>query len=393
MSGLKLIAVLVVVGGLIAFIGDRIGMKIGRRRVTLFGLRPRHTSILITIASGVLIAAASITMLSFASKDVNTALFHMKEIQTALATSTARLGGLQTTVVQLRDELDQIVSLRDKAVRERETAQKERDALHAEYTKTRQDLDKARQDLEYFKVRVTQMKEIQESLDATIKQMQGTRDQLLQEIDALRQQSVVMRTGRWIYLKGDIVLATVIEAGEPAERTQEALLGFLDQADEKALSHGARVPGKNRAVTIDGAEYQQIVQALSRTRGRWVVRLVASQNTLAGEPVESSFRLFPEEKIFSLGEVVAERIVDGENDPEGGLTDLLLQVNGAAIARGMVTAEDGTIGKVLNGREFLDAIANLRQLGAPAVVVAIAAQDAYTTQPLTVRLEVRPAQG
>ncbi|HEX6971728.1 MAG TPA: DUF3084 domain-containing protein, partial [Limnochordia bacterium] len=161
MSGFKLIAVLVIVGGLIAFIGDRIGMKIGRRRVTLFGLRPRHTSILITIVSGISVAAASITVLSIASKDVNVALFHMEEIQSALATSTEHLEGLQRTVVQLQDELDRIMSLRDQAVAEREAAQQERDALRTDYAQTRAALDSARKDLEFYKSRVAQMKEIQ----------------------------------------------------------------------------------------------------------------------------------------------------------------------------------------------------------------------------------------
>ncbi len=43
-------------GGVIAWIGDRIGHKIGKRRHSLFGLRPRHTATLFTVGSGVGIA-------------------------------------------------------------------------------------------------------------------------------------------------------------------------------------------------------------------------------------------------------------------------------------------------------------------------------------------------
>src|SRR6266581_2286284 len=47
----------VLMGGFIAYNGDLIGRKFGKRRVTLFHLRPKHTAILITSVTGVLISA------------------------------------------------------------------------------------------------------------------------------------------------------------------------------------------------------------------------------------------------------------------------------------------------------------------------------------------------
>lgn len=52
-------ALLVPVSGFIAWAGDKIGHVIGKRRHSLLGLRPRHTATLVTILSGVGIAAAS----------------------------------------------------------------------------------------------------------------------------------------------------------------------------------------------------------------------------------------------------------------------------------------------------------------------------------------------
>lgn len=59
-------ALLVPVSGFIAWAGDKIGHVIGKRRHSLLGLRPRHTATLVTILSGVGIAAASFGMM-FAS--------------------------------------------------------------------------------------------------------------------------------------------------------------------------------------------------------------------------------------------------------------------------------------------------------------------------------------
>ena len=36
-----------IVGGLIAYLADKMGSKIGKKRMSVFGLRPKHTSILL----------------------------------------------------------------------------------------------------------------------------------------------------------------------------------------------------------------------------------------------------------------------------------------------------------------------------------------------------------
>ena len=54
MLGVVIVLILMVMGGIIAFLGDKIGSKVGKRRLTMFGLRPKYTSIIITIVSGVL---------------------------------------------------------------------------------------------------------------------------------------------------------------------------------------------------------------------------------------------------------------------------------------------------------------------------------------------------
>ena len=44
--------VLFVMGGVTAYIGDRLGSYIGKKRRSSFGLRPRHTAMLWTVVSG-----------------------------------------------------------------------------------------------------------------------------------------------------------------------------------------------------------------------------------------------------------------------------------------------------------------------------------------------------
>ena len=61
------IGLLVVMCGGIAYMGDLLGRRMGKKRLSLFGLRPRHTAVVFTIATGMLIAAVTLGVLVMAS--------------------------------------------------------------------------------------------------------------------------------------------------------------------------------------------------------------------------------------------------------------------------------------------------------------------------------------
>ena len=64
----------------LAVLGDSVGTKYGKKRISLFGLRPKHTSRLITAFTGGFIAVGILGVMSALSADVRTALFGMKMI-------------------------------------------------------------------------------------------------------------------------------------------------------------------------------------------------------------------------------------------------------------------------------------------------------------------------
>ena len=80
MYGITLILVLAVVGGVIAFIGDRLGTRIGKKKLSIFGLRPRHTAVVVTIFTGICITTVTFGIMAAASENVRTALFGMERL-------------------------------------------------------------------------------------------------------------------------------------------------------------------------------------------------------------------------------------------------------------------------------------------------------------------------
>ena len=67
MYGFIIIVSMVIFGGLIALLGDRVGMKVGKRRLSLFGLRPKYTSMIITVLTGFFIAGLTLLILTMLS--------------------------------------------------------------------------------------------------------------------------------------------------------------------------------------------------------------------------------------------------------------------------------------------------------------------------------------
>ena len=122
MYGIVLIAVLVITGGAIAFIGDRLGSKVGKKKLSVFGLRPRHTSIIVTIITGILITTLTFGIMAAVSENVRTALFGMEKLNQKMQLT-------QSTLEQAEKELSQANASRDQAQADFAAAQHEVEKL------------------------------------------------------------------------------------------------------------------------------------------------------------------------------------------------------------------------------------------------------------------------
>lgn len=63
------LGLVVLLGGFVAYLADGLGRKLGKKRLSLFGLRPRHTATILTIGAGLLIPLMTVLSLSVASSD------------------------------------------------------------------------------------------------------------------------------------------------------------------------------------------------------------------------------------------------------------------------------------------------------------------------------------
>jgi hypothetical protein len=96
--GTGTLLIIMAIAGAIAYVGDRVGHQIGRRRLTLFGIRPRYTSTIVAIGTGMLIAFSVTIVAILASREVRTAFFHMNQITTRIAQLEAQQRDLEAKV-------------------------------------------------------------------------------------------------------------------------------------------------------------------------------------------------------------------------------------------------------------------------------------------------------
>ncbi len=94
-SGVILIPLLIIVSGGVAYVGNLVGRATGRRRLTIFGLRPRHTAQVITIITGMLITIITVFATLLASSDARTGLFRLRELRDQITTAEERLKELK----------------------------------------------------------------------------------------------------------------------------------------------------------------------------------------------------------------------------------------------------------------------------------------------------------
>ncbi|WP_298915136.1 DUF3084 domain-containing protein [uncultured Nostoc sp.] len=106
-TGYILIAAILILGGVIATVGDRIGTRVGKARLSLFNLRPKNTAVLVTIFTGGLISASTLGILFTADEGLRKGVFELEDIQTDLRQKREQLKTAETQKSQVESELNQ----------------------------------------------------------------------------------------------------------------------------------------------------------------------------------------------------------------------------------------------------------------------------------------------
>ena len=102
MSGWLLIISLLLLGGILATLGDLLGSLVGKARLSFFKLRPRRTAVLITALTGSLISSISLGLMLLVSSQLRVGLFELEAIQAKIKSGEKDLKKLEQNLFALR---------------------------------------------------------------------------------------------------------------------------------------------------------------------------------------------------------------------------------------------------------------------------------------------------
>ncbi|HHT89440.1 MAG: DUF3084 domain-containing protein [Bacillota bacterium] len=372
MYGFTLILTLVIVGGVIAYIGDRLGMHVGRKKLTLFGLRPKHTSIVVTIVTGILISAASIGVLSIGSSDVRTALFNMKAIQDELR-------GIQRDYVVMKGQ--------------RDAAQVELEQVEASYQEITALLLEAESTVDALQRQAVVLTEEVEELEARTEQLRSSYALLEENYDLVATAWGQIRAGNIAFNASEVILTTVIRKGLGREEVRAHLERFMEEVDDVAYLRSARAPESDtyRAIFLQPGVLDMAVESVLLSPGDVIVRAVSEGNSIPGVPVLVYLENFRDQMVFSQGTVLAS----SRWDPREGMEIdrvILLMLNEAhsnAINAGMAISRERGDAVLLPGDSFRDAIFASRDIEESVEVRLVVAEDTWRSEtPVELYLEL-----
>ena len=371
----KLIVLTLLAGGILSIIGDRIGMKFAKRRVTLWGLRPKYTSSILTAATGTMISLFVIVILAIVSESVRTSLFSMQFIQRQIVELTKQLQ-------DSRNE-QQVSSL---LIVE---AQQQLDRKQKELNGKQNELDSKQRELSEMQLRSDELRQATERLAAE-------RASLEEDVKRIRDNLGRLQEGRIVAFSDERLAQEVIPEGT----TDEAeVRRSLDRLDERVRYEVARRTSSVPASVVVEDEAESRDSAVSRILAydsRKVVRAIASHNIAAGEKVRVLYRVFESSLVFSADEPLITRVVRFVPDLDQAeviLSFMLRRLNLMSTQSGIITDSlTGTVGGI-PANDFYDAVERIAAARAPLRITLLASSDIYSEGPVSVKIAVDSAEG
>ncbi|MGO5490773.1 MULTISPECIES: DUF3084 domain-containing protein [unclassified Acidaminococcus] len=402
MTGITLILVLALMGGLIAYLGDKLGSKIGKKRLRLFGLRPHDTSVVMTIVSGMLVAALTITVLTIASKEVRTALFGMKQMRAEIASLTATRDKANEELSAQSakiEELDQKIS---EATQAAEQARQQKAAAEAQMKDAQAQMQQAQADLGQLQARYAEASTRLQEAQEQVRQAEAARDQLQQDVKSLedtakklREGIVAVREGHVVFRSGEILYSGVLKSGQSEENTQKQLQEFLNQANIQVAGRIGMDPS-TPVIWLSREAVENAASNLEKAKGDMYVRLCAAGNILSGEVVVSRLEMVGDKVVYPEDTLILTQSITvdpNSNESDLALMAFLKAVNRAAQADGVIPNPiTGDVGAITS-TELSNASEKIRSLGGKVVITAKARRDITVAGPVLLDLEIRPVGG
>ena len=373
MTGWLLILALLALGGVLSTLGDRLGSLVGKARLSLLGMRPRRTAVLITVLTGSLISAISLGLMLLVSERLRTGLFELDRLEQRLQTSRLEVARAEQGKREAQTRFEQAQARASKLRQELAPLLAQRNQLELERSRLSQEVKGRDAEIRRTEAELAQVRRRISAGAQELKDLEGN-------LIALRRGDVVLSSGQ--------TLASAKVTLERPEQATEVITALLQQANLNAFRRVLPGQPADRQILLVPKSDISKLEGLLAKPGSWVVSILSAANVLRGERQVLAFPdLRPNRPVVKAGEVLASTTIEGDLtalEPVSRRLNLLLA---AAYARAQ---RQGTLveGLQFDAASFKQLARELseRQPGQVAQLEALAINSASTADPIAVEL-------
>ena len=369
MSGWLLILAVLVLGGVLSTLGDRLGSRIGKARLSLFQMRPRRTAVVITVLTGSLISALTLGLMVAVSERLRVGLFQLDELETRLRSSRK---SLQLSLKQLDQNQAELAQARsDRAAAEQQLAplKKQRQELEAERDRLGQDVA---------------------ARDEELRQLQRRTLRSQQELRQLERNVLDLRSGDVVLSTGQPLTMAKVAIPKP-ELARQATEDVLRQSNIQAYQRV--LPGQKpeqQLLLIPRSEVIKVEKAL-RSGGPWVISIHSAGNVLRGEKQVLAFAdVRRSRQVLEAGQVLASLSLDPEQSSQ---KQVFARLNLLLAAARNESQRQGALNPRLQvDQDALNALAAQlveRQGNQPVRLEVVASRDSDSLDPIAVTVRAK----
>ena len=390
MTGWLLLLSLLILGGVLSTLGDRLGSRVGKARLSLFGLRPRQTAVVITVLTGSLISALSLGLMLLVSRQLRVGLFELNDLEARLRSSRSDLKGSRRAQREAREQLEEARADEIKARKILADAQ----ARASELRSTLQPLQEQTRRLEAERKRLSQdVRNRDAEIQRTDDELRAVRERINSgeaELQQLEENLLALRRGDVAISSGQPLATVTLKLDRP-DQARQVIDQVLREANLQAFQKVLPGQAPDRQIILVPRQDIERLEKAIRKPGTWVVLLRSAANVLRGERVVYAFPdVRPNVAITIEGEVLAKTaLASQETNPEAvrNRINLLLASTLAEVRRR---------GSLSQGLQFdANAVNTLaRELtdrsGGRVELEAVAVRRSETADPIAI--ELRPSR-
>ncbi|NJN04250.1 MAG: DUF3084 domain-containing protein, partial [Leptolyngbyaceae cyanobacterium RM1_1_2] len=397
-TGYILILAVLILGGVIATVGDRIGMRVGKARLTLFNLRPRQTATVISVLTGSVVSATTLALLFAVSDQLRTGVFELGTLQEDLkqarqslrATQSAKSGVEEELATSVRDQLKARQRLRNinnslQTVVERQAVtqaklnqtqqqlrsvsgqaqnlrsdisslQSERQNLLAQQATVRaqiaerdREINQRDQEISQRDREIAQRNQAIAQRETRLQKLQDQQAYLEQQIEQLDREFLGLRQGSVAIGRNEPLVARAVEVNDP-QQALAVVTRLLQEANWFALQQinpSAEMPDQ-QIIRIASNDVEQLAERISDGQ-EYIVRFLSAANYVVGEPCviergEPCLEVFTDavinRQIYQPGEQLAATAIEADNPSD---RELLSRLQLLITATQFRSSQDGVI--------------------------------------------------